>query len=442
MTKFDKIEVYFDKKGVNVSYNTLAGNDLLMRTYVKDFQEIVNNVNEKRSEYVKYECYKTLYDLEKRPKYTGFEKVKKLDLVFREKIKSSIHDEVWQHTKDQLRSENSLVLDINYKTALSFKVREFKNPFLYLSGGLDSELLALTFIENEIEFKPVIFKYFDKNNICINDFDTVYAFKFCKKFNLTPIVKNLNIEELWESQEFAERAKECLIPSPHLNTHIEMIEIIEREFSGVDHIFGGEVRFYANRKNEDNEPLNLIYLAKASPLVGAGTWVTTAASLGNAQTYMTYSNFGCYTACGQAGTVAGCGGGAYFQGAWYTPWTNNSSYYACYLAGYNRFCLTSTLDSSSSVGSIGTEVKWQIESDNNGLNSPSVGTTCSIYITTPSSYTVGPWTYADGSGSPASVCNTYTVTLHTVCGSPSPTPPPAVIASVTGTITLCSDSSV
>jgi hypothetical protein len=62
---------------------------------------------------------------------------------------------------------------------------KFDNIHLCLSGGLDSEFIAQTFLDNRIKFTPVILINLD------NRTEAWYAQRFCKLNNLTPIVNLL-----------------------------------------------------------------------------------------------------------------------------------------------------------------------------------------------------------------------------------------------------------
>lgn len=64
-----------------------------------------------------------------------------------------------------------------------------KPIFLGLSGGIDSEVIARTFLKEKIPFTPLIAK-FDND---LNQHDIAYAFDFCRANNLTPEVITLDI---------------------------------------------------------------------------------------------------------------------------------------------------------------------------------------------------------------------------------------------------------
>lgn len=64
-----------------------------------------------------------------------------------------------------------------------------KPIYVAMSGGIDSELVARTMLQEKIPFTPLILKY-DND---VNKMDIAYAFEFCKQHNLTPEVPTLDI---------------------------------------------------------------------------------------------------------------------------------------------------------------------------------------------------------------------------------------------------------
>ena len=62
--------------------------------------------------------------------------------------------------------------------------------YLSLSGGLDSEVIADTFVRNRIPFVPII--------LCVDDVNSAesqYAESWCRRHNIDPLIKNLTIVE-------------------------------------------------------------------------------------------------------------------------------------------------------------------------------------------------------------------------------------------------------
>lgn len=85
-----------------------------------------------------------------------------------------------------------------YKTAqlLSQKAKTLnKVPVILLSGGLDSEVVCKSFIDQGIDFIPLTFKFNDD----LNSHELYYVNKFSKRHNLDTIYFNLNIFELLNS---------------------------------------------------------------------------------------------------------------------------------------------------------------------------------------------------------------------------------------------------
>jgi hypothetical protein len=72
------------------------------------------------------------------------------------------------------------------------KYKNVNKPiFLSLSGGIDSEVMAMAFIKAGVPFVPFILEYFLDNEV-INNHDISYALDFCKKNNLTPFIKRID----------------------------------------------------------------------------------------------------------------------------------------------------------------------------------------------------------------------------------------------------------
>ena len=89
--------------------------------------------------------------------------------------------------------------ELDFQSACDYTAKklhqDWNNRSLYisLSGGLDSELVADTFVRNQIPFVPVIVKIGDLNSI-----ESWYAEYWCYKNKITPIVKNLTIPDYEE----------------------------------------------------------------------------------------------------------------------------------------------------------------------------------------------------------------------------------------------------
>jgi hypothetical protein len=89
--------------------------------------------------------------------------------------------------------------ELDFQSACDYTAKKLyldwndRSLYISLSGGLDSELVADTFVRNQIPFVPVIVKIGDLNSI-----ESWYAEYWCYKNKITPIVKNLTITDYEE----------------------------------------------------------------------------------------------------------------------------------------------------------------------------------------------------------------------------------------------------
>lgn len=65
----------------------------------------------------------------------------------------------------------------------------YSNLYVAMSGGIDSEFVAQTFLDLKIPFTPIIFKAAD-----LNELDIWWAFKWCRDNKIEPIVLSDNVE--------------------------------------------------------------------------------------------------------------------------------------------------------------------------------------------------------------------------------------------------------
>jgi len=306
-----KLDTYFEKKGINVRFNTLGNDETLVRTFVSNFQSLVDLSKLKQSNHVKLSCYSNMYTFEPRTKYTGFESLQPLEKSFREKINFFVKDPQFSPLLLIEKSDNKIITE-NYKDVLKNDLQKIENILVYYSGGLDSELVCNSLIESGKKFTPVIFQWTNNNNDIINQHDLNYAFKFCKEKNLKPIIKTVNLETLWNSQEFEKLAIDTGIISPQIVTYAYIIELMSKEMPNATHLFGGEVRFKSNYLMDDGSFANLVYLEKITPSYNGQTYsVTTGLGVFASMTLFYYPD-GNWDIRIQDGGVAA-------SGAWYSP---------------------------------------------------------------------------------------------------------------------------
>ena len=70
---------------------------------------------------------------------------------------------------------------------------------LFLSGGTDSTIVALSLLELNIPFTPIIYRYANEKNY----FDVSLALIFCEKKNLTPVIIDIDIDEYTSNLDFS-----------------------------------------------------------------------------------------------------------------------------------------------------------------------------------------------------------------------------------------------
>lgn len=256
-----KIDKYFSEKNIKVHYNTLGHTPELVNAYVSTFQNIVDLSLYKRSQDVKHTCYNKLYDVVDRPKLTGFEDVVSEDKKFREKIVGYLTDVFYGPTLTL--SKDSVQSTTDYKTLLVESVKKIDNPVLYLSGGLDSEIVARALIDAGKKFIPVAFMWKNNEDLVINQSELNYAIDFCKQNNLNLDIMELNVISLWETTEFFEFAKDIQLQSTQQLTHAYTINLVNEKYPNSTHLFGGEVRF--NIQNQEDSIVNVVFLDKVDP---------------------------------------------------------------------------------------------------------------------------------------------------------------------------------
>ncbi len=114
------------------------------------------------------------------------------------------------------------------------------NYNLFLSGGIDSENIANILLECNVKFTPVIVSYSHKNKV-LNDYDISYAFKFCKKNNLTPKIIDLDIIDFFSKGTFRKYAFDYGCVSPQFAPILHAFEKIDGNI-----IYSGHQKIFTN----------------------------------------------------------------------------------------------------------------------------------------------------------------------------------------------------
>jgi len=273
-----KIDKYFESKGIKTIFNCLGNNEKLVRAYVGNFRLDADSHKSHNSQHTKVNTYNKMWTIQPRHKMTGFENLKAQDSILRNSLSKYIFES--QHSPLFLVKNDEHDIKLNYKHELIDFVKNIENPLLYLSGGVDSELVACAMIEAGIRFNVVIFEWINNGNHIINGSEIFYAYKFCKNHGIIPTIKQVNIEKLWESEYFKRLSIETQIQSPHLVTYVHAVKAMSVEYSNATHVFGGEVKFKSNYKLDNGEDSNLVWLDKLLPAYNGNQYIDYA---GNGQ---------------------------------------------------------------------------------------------------------------------------------------------------------------
>jgi hypothetical protein len=315
-----KIEKHFAKKGIKVIFNTLGHTPELVHSFVSDYRDIVDKSNTKRSEHVKISTYSDMYTFEVRPKLTGFESFKHKDKNFRQYVQKFIHES--QFSPSLLVDNVDLDKTKSYKTLLSESLEKIENPLLYLSGGMDSELVAYAFLEKNIKFKVVVFEYVDIAGNVKNFDDVKYAYKFCSRNGIIPEIVQINIEHLWDTEEFKCLAIDLQYASPQLATYAYMVELMSVKYPTATHMFGGEVKFFTNYWKDNGELANVVLLEKIVPAYNGQNYFQQSGCSQFVEIFLSYYADGSYAITGDIALSSQTfiSGGSWYNGTPTSPY--------------------------------------------------------------------------------------------------------------------------
>ena len=111
-----------------------------------------------------------------------------------------------------------------------------RTPFIFLSGGLDSEVVVKAFIDAAVKFKVISFRF--KNNL--SSHETYYIDKFVKKHNLDH--QYYDIDPDWlvseQAEQFAEQAQ-CSMSE--MLPHMKLIKHVWDELNGFPVLGNGDL---------------------------------------------------------------------------------------------------------------------------------------------------------------------------------------------------------
>jgi len=109
-------------------------------------------------------------------------------------------------------------------------------PYIFLSGGLDSEVVVKAFIDAGVDFKAISFKYSDS----LSSHETYYIDKFVKQHNLDHIYYEINAN--WviseEAQQYFEQSQ-CVMSE--MLPHMKLIKHVWDNLNGLPVLGNGDL---------------------------------------------------------------------------------------------------------------------------------------------------------------------------------------------------------
>lgn len=145
----------------------------------------------------------------------------------------------------EIDSQNRFIVDfkgfqssnINFKWHCIQAARRicavYPNPFLAVSGGVDSQAMLLSFVESRQDFQIVFFKYTDQNNNKFfneSDYYSLLNFIRVQKINKSINIINIDLDSFYQSTLYLELAKKYECSSPQLLVHIHALSRLNSPF--------------------------------------------------------------------------------------------------------------------------------------------------------------------------------------------------------------------
>jgi hypothetical protein len=255
---------------VEHEFGFLWATDKQRGAYLSDLQikDILKQNPRVDSNHFKQEIYNLFYDFEPRKKKTGFESFADLDqnirthLSFDPNHKRNVLAVREDYAQQRTRNDSEYVnASIEYAQAISkYCIAENKNPMLFYSGGIDSELMLNIFLDSGVEFDVLFADYKGAN-----DYDKQYMLEYTAKHNITPIIMEFDVEQFFgDYAEIIRLHKEYNNSSPQILAYYKLIELAAEKYNSFP-VLAGEFRInynparsvgieYVNWKGESGDP--------------------------------------------------------------------------------------------------------------------------------------------------------------------------------------------
>lgn len=113
---------------------------------------------------------------------------------------------------------------------------QFTKPTLIgLSGGSDSQVVCLAFLQAGLPFQPLILRLKNSDGAIVNEHDTKIAFAFCAKHEIEPLVETVDTDEWYDGRGFELAQEHCL---NNVETLMQLWAI-ERFKTAYSYVMGG-----------------------------------------------------------------------------------------------------------------------------------------------------------------------------------------------------------
>lgn len=143
--------------------------------------------------------------------YTSANEVSKLDYVFQIRI---------GRPKSTLGSP--MVEALNAAQGI-YEYAKTTPIWLCLSGGIDSECMAISFLKAGIDFRVAILRFLPS----LNEYDYSYSVEFCRRHQINYKFFDLDLEEFYQSKDFEHLHESTRCRSPQLLTHMWLFNQID-----------------------------------------------------------------------------------------------------------------------------------------------------------------------------------------------------------------------
>jgi hypothetical protein len=178
------------------------------------------------------------------------------------------------------RTPQSWSVEVN-NTAKSIAASTNKPLYVLMSGGIDSEMVARSFISNNIKFKALTLKHKQQTNY----HDTWWADEFCSKHNISQEVLEL---DLYQFDDMIEKYITQGYKSTNIYHYMQLFLLEQLENLGGFGVGGAGEQIYYTIDNEIHLRINPSYTLGRQWCKNNNAWHQLWFSLDNPEIYASY----------------------------------------------------------------------------------------------------------------------------------------------------------